>query len=271
MADILGLKRRLQNINAVYEITDAMEIIATIIIGRAQKFLEYRREIQSYHDRLYVSRELKRQHKDTQEPWIIAFFSEKGFSGNFNPMILPTVNRFKNHRNIIVVGTRGKTYCERIGLSHAHFVEGAAKLPTEQLIEPVFRILRDHGFPRNTRVIFNRYANMFAQIPTEIGFFPEQISDPLQRELPVDMEADVFDPLALEKVVRSRLFYFFAQNFAGEVAAKLLMMKNATDSAQKLKQEITRDVFKARQAKITQELSEVVSAYKVLQSVNERR
>ncbi|MEK6557262.1 MAG: FoF1 ATP synthase subunit gamma [Candidatus Margulisiibacteriota bacterium] len=271
MADILGLKRRLQNINAVYEITDAMEVIATIIIGRAQKFLEYRREIQSYHDRLYLSRELKRQHKDSQESWVIAFFSEKGFSGNFNPMIVPTLNRYKTHKNVIVVGSRGKAYCERIGLKHAHFVEGASKLPTDQLIEPVFQILKDHGFPRNTKVIFNRYANMFVQIPTDTVFFPEPTSNYTQIESKMDMDSEVFDQLALSKYVKSKLFYFYAQNFAGEVAAKLLMMKNATESAQKLKQEITRDVFKARQAKITQELSEVVSAYKVLQSVNERR
>jgi len=49
------------------------------------------------------------------------------------------------------------------------------------------------------------------------------------------------------------------------------MMQNATDSAEKLQNEISREVSKERQSRITQELSEVISAYKVLQSQNERR
>ena len=112
---------------------------------------------------------------------------------------------------------------------------------------------------------------MFSQLPQVIEFFPPREQDlPSIRAL-VDVAEDVLDATILENFVKARLFYFFSQTFTGEVASKLLMMQNATESAEKLKNEISREVFKERQSRITQELSEVISAYKVLQTQNERR
>ncbi len=270
MSDLLALKRRLQNIASVHDITDAMQIIATITIGNAQKFLNYRRKIQSIHDRLFLTSNLNQRKEGNSESWLIVFFSEKGFCGNFNPQILPLLNKNKNAKKIVIVGSRGKVYCERLGLTNATYIEGAKRIPNESISDSLFNLLKENNFPQNITVVINKYNNMFSQVPKLISFFPEpeDVYKPL--EMIKDINDEYLNKLILERYVRAKLFYFFVQNFTGETAAKLLMMKNATDSAQTLKTDITLEVSRVRQSKITQELSEVISAYKVLQTQRER-
>ena len=273
MGDILQLKQRLHNIHAVHEITDAMQIIATIMIGQAQRFLDYRKKLQSYYDRIYLTREIERAQlrKDTGEEWVIVFFSEKGFCGNFNPQLLPLLNQHKQVKNIIVVGNRGKVYAERLGIRQAHFFPGAKRSPSEDLAEAALKIFKDRGFPHKVKVIFNKYNNMFQQVPRVVDFFPKQDDVFSGRDILIDIDEEALSETILENYVKARIFFFISETFTGEIASKLLMMQNATDSAEKLKHEISREVSKERQSRITQELSEVISAYKVLQTQNERR
>ncbi|MDD5457380.1 MAG: F0F1 ATP synthase subunit gamma [Candidatus Margulisbacteria bacterium] len=272
MSDLLTLKQRRNNITAVYEITDAMQIITTIIIGRTQKLLYYRRKVQSYYDRLLFTREIdKKKSRQKSEPWLIVFFAEKGFSGNFNPQILPLFNKNKKTPNIILVGSRGKNYAEKLGVKVKLFCEGANKVPTESITDKIFNLLKENDFPWDVKVIVNKYNNMFVQIPKIVDFFPAHEEVYRNVSAFIDMNNEKLDEFILEKYVRARLFYLFAQNFTGETASKLLMMKNAVENAEKLKEEVSMEMYKARQLKITQELSEIISAYKVLQNMTERR
>ena len=209
--------------------------------------------------------------KDKGEEWVIVFFSEKGFCGNFNPQLLPLLNQHKKIKNVIVMGNRGKVYAERLGLRQAHFFSGAKRSPSEDLTEGAFNILKAHGFPHNVKVVFNKYNNMFQQVPRVVDFFPKQEDVFSGRGTLIDIDEEYLAGTILENYVKARLFFFISQTFTGEIASKLLMMQNATDSAEKLQNEISREVSKERQSRITQELSEVISAYKVLQSQNERR
>ena len=272
MGDILALKLRQNNIKAVYEITDAMQIIATIIIGRAQKVLSYRRKVQSQYDRLFLTKELdKKKAAEKSQEWLVIFFSEKGFCGNFNGQLLPLLAKNRAIPNVICVGSRGKQFCERIGIKPVHCFAGASKVPDEANIKEVFEVLKGEGFPAKTKVIVNKYNNMFVQVPKIVDFFPH--SEDVFRSLSsvIDMDESVLDDVIVEKYVEGRLFYFFTQNFAGETASKLLMMQSAVESAEKLKEEVAKEIYKERQLKITQELSEIISAYKVLQLQEERR
>jgi len=271
VSDLLTLKKRLQNIHAVHEITDAMHIISTIAIGNAQKFLDYRRKVQSLHDRLFITSNACIRQSKENENWLIIFFSEKGFCGNFNPQLLPLLNKNKNIENIIVIGTRGRTYAERLGIKTEYFFEAAKRQPKETIIDKVYDLLKEKGFPQNIKVIFNKYNNVFIQTPKIINFFPDFQNVYKDMNSITDIEGDYLDKFILERYVQAKLIYFFAQNYTWEIASKLLMMKNATDSAKKLHTDLSKQVYKARQMKITQELSEVISAYKVLQLQRERR
>ncbi|GEM_PF-5907864 len=268
MADITLLKQRLSNISSVHEITEAMQIITTILIGRSQKLLHYRRKIQPYFDRLLFSVNSGQvsNEKSQEAEWVIAFFSEKGFVSGFNQQLLPSLAKYRNNPNIIIVGEKGRQYCEKMRIPFKHYFHAATSIPHESIIEPIYNILKKHNFPRRTKIIINKYNNMFQQKPGIIDLFPifETVYKPT--ETITDVDRSSLDELIIDKFVRDRLYYFFIQNYTGEIGSKLLVMKNAVENSETLRNEIKRDIYVARQSSITQELSEVVSAYKVLQT-----
>ena len=246
-----------------------MQIISTILIGRAQKLLLYRRKTQPYFERLILSIDPSTVniHKAIKNEWVIIFFSEKGFVSSFNQQLLPLIIKHRNNPNIIVIGEKGKRYCERLKIPYKYFFHGATSVPKESIIEPIFQILKEEKFPWKTTIIMNTYSNMFKQKPSILELFPTTETDIYKPTQAItDIDQLILDELIIEKFVRDRLYYFFIQNYTGEIGSKLLVMKNAVDNSEKLKADIKRDIYIARQTAITQELSEVVSAYKVLQS-----
>ncbi|MDD4527660.1 MAG: F0F1 ATP synthase subunit gamma [Candidatus Margulisbacteria bacterium] len=272
MADITLLKQRLSNISSVHEITEAMQIITTILIGRSQKLLAYRRKIQPYFDRLLFSITSRKNKIDQSSPteFVIAFFSEKGFVSSFNQQLLPFLTKQRRNPNLIIVGEKGKHFCERMKIPYKHFFHAATTIPDEAIIEPLYDILKENNFPWKTKIIINKYNNMFQQKPGIIDLFPafEEVYNPT--DAVTDVDQDSLDRIIIDKFVRDRLYYLFIQNYTGEIGSKLLVMKNAVENSELLKEEISKDIYIARQTAITQELSEVISAYKVLQTREEK-
>ncbi len=266
MSDSLQLKQRLKNIYAIGEITYAMQIVATVTIGRAQKLLNYSRKVQAYYDELYAINELykKKMAAQSQQGWLIVFLSEKGFSGTYNQQLIPLIHRNNPGYKLILVGARGKDVFHALRLKEDFFSHAAGKVPTEISVLPLYEFLQEKKFPMHLKVITNKYVNMFVQKPKIVDFFPDQLELFSNANMTREISDERIDQVIIEKYVKAKLMYFFAQNFAGETAAKLLMMKNAVDSAKKLGDELALNIFKARQLAITQDLIEIISAFKVL-------
>ncbi|OGI06109.1 MAG: hypothetical protein A2Y40_02475 [Candidatus Margulisbacteria bacterium GWF2_35_9] len=267
MSDIQELIQRRNNIKSVQEITDAMQIIATIMIGKAQKLLNYRKKIQPYYDRLFFTRHIDELEKSkNSEKWLIAFFSEKGFCGGYNSQLVPFLLAHKETKNIIIVGDKGRAICRKHRIKYTAFYNSSSRVPHETIVYDIFETFKKNNFPWDVKVVINKYNNMFSQVPKVVDFFPVHEEIYRNIEATVDMSLGVINQIILEKYIRDRLFYFFIQNYTGETAAKLLMMKSAVDNAEKLGEELGKDIQKARQHQITQDLSEIIGAYKVLSS-----
>lgn len=115
-------------------------------------------------------------------------------------------------------------------------------------------------------VVFTRFRSMLTQEPDVIRLLPLEVvegSDPPETDdaLPLyefePSATEVLDAL-LPKYVHSRLYYCLLQASASELAARQKAMKSATDNAEELIQKYTRTANQARQAGITQEISEIV-------------
>jgi F-type H+-transporting ATPase subunit gamma len=121
-------------------------------------------------------------------------------------------------------------------------------------------------------VVFTRFINMVSQEPEVIRLLPLEV---VEGEEP-PAEEDVlplyeFEPSAeqvldalLPKYVNSRLFNCLLQAAASELAARQRAMKSATDNAEELIKKYTRLANEARQAEITQEISEIVGGASAL-------
>ena len=121
-------------------------------------------------------------------------------------------------------------------------------------------------------VVFTRFRSMLVQEPTAVRLLPLEVVEGEER--PADEEvlplyefepsaAEVLDGL-LPRYVQSRIFFALLQAAASELAARQKAMKSATDNADELIKKYTRIANQARQAGITQEISEIVGGVNAL-------
>jgi F-type H+-transporting ATPase subunit gamma len=121
-------------------------------------------------------------------------------------------------------------------------------------------------------VVFTRFRSMLVQQPDVIRMMPLEVvedEEPPEGEevLPLyEFEPSPEDVLSalLPRYVESRLFFCLMQAAASELAARQRAMKSATDNAQELIEKYTRVANQARQAGITQEISEIVGSANAL-------
>jgi F-type H+-transporting ATPase subunit gamma len=123
-------------------------------------------------------------------------------------------------------------------------------------------------------IVYNRFVNMVSQVPEVVRLLPlevvEGIDEPADDEvLPLyDFEPDpteVLDAL-LPVYIESRIFNAMLQSAASEHAARQKAMKAASDNADTLIRDFTRLANNARQAEITQQISEIVGGADALSS-----
>jgi F-type H+-transporting ATPase subunit gamma len=121
-------------------------------------------------------------------------------------------------------------------------------------------------------VVFTQFRSMLTQEPRDIRLLPLEIVEgeeppPEDEVLPLyefePSAEEVLDGL-LPKYVESRIFFALLQAAASELAARQKAMKSATDNAEELIKKYTRIANQARQAGITQEISEIVGGVNAL-------
>ena len=130
----------------------------------------------------------------------------------------------------------------------------------------------DEGGVDEFHVVFTRFVNMVTQEPEVIRMLPLEVVE--GEEPPAEDEVlplyefepsaeDVLDAL-LPKYVAARLYNCLLQAAASELASRQKAMKSATDNAEELIKKYTRLANQARQAEITQEISEIVGGASAL-------
>jgi F-type H+-transporting ATPase subunit gamma len=121
-------------------------------------------------------------------------------------------------------------------------------------------------------VVYTRFVSMLTQRPEVIRMLPLEVVEgtepPAENELlPLyEFEPDAENVLneLLPLYVASRIHYCLLQSAASELASRQKAMKSATDNAQQLIERLTREANQARQAEITQEISEIVGGASAL-------
>jgi F-type H+-transporting ATPase subunit gamma len=121
-------------------------------------------------------------------------------------------------------------------------------------------------------VVFTRFRSMLTQEPTAVRLLPLEVIEGEEKPDKADLlplyefepsPSEVLDGL-LPRYVQSRIFFALLQAAASELAARQKAMKSATDNADELIKKYTRIANQARQAGITQEISEIVGGVNAL-------
>ena len=144
------------------------------------------------------------------------------------------------------------------------------------LIDSFVKDPGEEGDVDEVHIVYTRFRSMLTQEPTAVRLLPLEVVEAGegQGEQPADTELlplyefepspeAVLDAL-LPQYVQSRIFYALLQAAASELAARQKAMKSATDNADELIKKYTRVANQARQAGITQEISEIVGGVNAL-------
>jgi len=121
-------------------------------------------------------------------------------------------------------------------------------------------------------IVYTEFVSMLTQRAVVRRLLPLQIEDggePPSGPMPIyEVEPSPEDVLnaLLPWYVESRIFHALLESAASEIASRRRAMKSATDNANELIEQLSREANKARQAEITQEISEIVGGANALAS-----
>jgi F-type H+-transporting ATPase subunit gamma len=293
-AQLRAVRRRIRSVQSTAKITRAQELIASSRIIRAQQRLHaaapYARELTRAVEAVVslsgnVDHPLTRPVENPRRAAVVILTSDRGFCGGFNANLLREAQRLRgllSERRLdtvsYVAGRKGITWhrfrqmdmaAEWNGFSDTPRQTNAAEI-TRTLLEAYARPA-DEGGVDEINIVYTEFVSMLTQRPVVRRLLPLEIREtaevPPAGPLPsYDFEPspeDVLDAL-LPWYVESRLFHALLESAASEIAARRRAMKSATDNANELVEQLSREANKARQAEITQEISEIVGGANAL-------
>jgi F-type H+-transporting ATPase subunit gamma len=289
-------RARIKSTESMKKITRAMELIAASRIikaqARAQAAVPYARELTRAVSAVAtfsnVDHALVTEPEVSDHASVLVITSDRGLAGAYSSSVLKEaerlVEKLKGEGKTVALYTAGRKAAAYYKFRSRPVVEGwsgfsdqptydDARAIADRLIEVfVAEEGQDENATHEVHVVYARFRSMLVQEPTDLRLLPLEVVEGLEPP----GEGDVlplyeFEPSAeevldalLPKYVTSRIYSCLLQAAASELAARQKAMKSATDNAEELIKKYTRIANQARQAGITQEISEIVGGVNAL-------
>ncbi len=292
-AQLRAVRRRIKSVQSTAKITRAQELIAASRIIKAQQRAHaaapYATEITRAVEAV-VSRSGQINHPLTSEPQnrnraaVLILTSDRGFCGGYNANVLREAQGLRallaglNIEAVpYVTGRKGIGWHRFRGIDVAGEWSGFSDTPAHRDASEITRALlqafeqpAEEGGVDEIHVVHTEFVSMLTQQPVVRRLLPLEIEETTQAP-PGPIPVYEFEPspeavldALLPWYVESRIFASLLDAAAAEIAARRRAMKSATDNANDLLDQLTRDANKARQAEITQEISEIVGGANAL-------
>jgi F-type H+-transporting ATPase subunit gamma len=300
-ASVRELRAKIRSTTSMKKITRAMELIAASRIIKAQQHAaaaapyarELTRAVSAVATFSNVDHPLTTEKEDPKKAAILVIASDRGLAGAYSSSVMKEAERLveKLHGegksvDLYLTGRKAEAY---YNFRQREFIEswtGFSDKPEYdnarqigQTLVRTFHVDEDDEdkvdedrMVDELHVVFTRFKSMLVQEPEVIRLLPLEVVEgteapPEGEVLPLyefePSASEVLDAL-LPKYVQSRIYYCMLQAAASELAARQKAMKSATDNADDLIEKYTRTANQARQAGITQEISEIVGGANAL-------
>ena len=282
MAGAKEIRSKIASIKSTQKITSAMEKVAVSKMRKAQQrmaasrpYAERIRQVighlsnanPEYRHAYMVDRPVKRV-------GYIVVSSDRGLCGGLNINLFKAVlGSMKEWReqgvesSLALVGSKASSFFGRYGKAVVAQVAGFGDNPSvSELVGPVRVMLQafDNGEIDRLYLVYNKFVNTMVQQPKVEQLLPLPKSDDDQvakHHWDYLYEPDpkhLLDKL-LSRYIESQVYQGVVENLASEQSARMVAMKSATENADTLINDLQLVYNKARQAGITQELTEIVS------------
>jgi len=276
------IRTQIRSVQNTRKITNAMEMVAASKMRTAQQRMEetrpYAAKIRQVINHLALANpEYKHpflEERELNRVGYIVISSDRGLCGGLNNNLFRTVVReMKAHDeagreiDVCTIGSKAVQLFSRLSANLAADASGLGDTPHLQDLIGTIKVMMDkyeRGELDRLVLCYNEFVNTMTQRPTLETLLPLP---------PADEQAEqkhawdyIYEPspeealdLLLARYVEALVFQSVTENIACEQAARMVAMKAASDNAGNLIDELQLAYNKARQAAITQELSEIVS------------
>ena len=275
------IRNQIGSIKSTQKITSAMEMVAASKMRKAQERMQATRP---YAEKMrQVIGHIAKSNKDYRHPFMqerevkrvgyIVVSSDRGLCGGLNTnafkLLVREMREWKEkgiETDICAIGQKAASFFRSYGGNVVAALTHMGDSPSaEQLIGSVKVMLDafEEGKIDRLFLISNEFVNTMTQSPKseQLLPLPEGSDDDIGRQWDYIYEPDsrpILDGL-MPRYIESQVYQGVVENLACEQAARMIAMKSATDNAGGIIDELQLAYNKARQAAITQEISEIVS------------
>ncbi|MEQ8659484.1 MAG: F0F1 ATP synthase subunit gamma [Gammaproteobacteria bacterium] len=275
------IRTKISSIKSTQKITSAMEMVAASKMRKAQERMQvgkpYARRMRSVVGHIANSapeyKHVYMQERAARRVGFIVIATDRGLCGGLNVNLFKTTIRAMKEWadagaeiDLSLIGAKASAFFNSYGGNVVAAVRDMGEEPSlSDLIGAVKTMLDAYEDGRIDRLFLvgNEFVNTMTQNPVVDQLLPLEAeeSDEMAHHWDYIYEPDAKELLErlLTRYIESQVYQAVVENGACEQAARMLAMKNATDNAGDLIDDLQLVYNKARQASITQELSEIVS------------
>ena len=292
MASMRDIKRRKESVQSTEQITKAMKLASSVKLTKAKQNAE---ESKPYFDTMYetvagmIAKSGQMSHPFLQKGTsdkkaVIVVSSNRGLAGGYNSNIVKMISkddRFTpDNTKIFSVGTKGRDALEHLGYEIVNDYSEAMNGP---MYDDAIAVGKDvlsqftMGNIGEIYLVYTIFKNTVVQIPTMVKLLPidadditsesEEAADPLERITLMNYEPAAEEALdaIVPKYINSLIFGGLTEAYASENGARMQAMDSATSNAEDMISDLSLRYNRARQASITQELTEIIAGASAIQ------
>ncbi len=279
MASQRDIRRRIGAVRNIKQITRAMQFVAASKLKRAQDATLAARPYSEKLDEVLADlaavlgaddHPLLAGLREGGKRLIVLVTTDRGLAGPLNTNTIRFAAReITSHPGdltLVTVGRKGRDAMRRAGVPLAAHFAGFGDRPTFADVLPLARLITDDvlaGTYSRVDVVYNRFVSTLVQRPEMIQVLPIR---PAADTEGIPGNQFIFEPSAaavLERLVpryvATRLFQAVLEGKASEESSRMVAMKNATENAEDLIEDLTLSYNKVRQSNITREMIEIAS------------
>jgi len=278
MASQRDIRRRIQSSKNIKQITRAMQFVAASKLKRAQDATLQARPYSSKLDELLADLATVLSGEDHPllvrreggKRLIVLITTDRGLAGALNTNTIrfaaQQITGTPGDLTVVTVGRKGRDAMRRARVPlEAHF-EGFGERPSFADVLPLARLITDDylaGTYDRVDIVYSAFVSTLTQRPSMDELLPITPSEDTEG---IPGNQFIFEPSAsavleqlLPRYVATRLFQAVLESKASEESSRMVAMKNATENAEELIEDLTLAYNKVRQSNITREMIEIAS------------
>lgn len=277
----LAIKARIRSVESTQKITKAMQLVAASKLKKQKQYMEENREYAYYLKETVQS--ILSTIESADHPYLITregatctivFTSDMGLCGGYNANVYRMLENCRED-HIIMIGGRGNGWIRSKGFDviAAHTdLEDECYSELCEVADQVLEMYRTKEIAK-IRILYTRYVNPVTFTPVLVDLLP--VAKEEREEAAGAHAVTEFEPQGdqilntlIPLYLRSLLYSYFLETKTSEQASRRMAMESATDNADELKETLELEFNQARQAAITQEITEIVGGVNAMEGAN---